>query len=345
MQSQCDRDTKIDNNQRSRGETLKMPSGTESFFSLPFTVVDVFTESRYSGNPLAIVSLPPSTEFAPSQAQLQSVAIQFNLSETIFLEYATPEDIKEGVRRARIFTTTREILFAGHPTIGAATYLLVHKPSSQAPHKLVPGAGPIPISTESSKPGYVSAIIPQTYHQHAAKCSAPRLLELHSTLSPFVTEDRTFPIVSIVHGMTFVLVELQNLDALAAAKLGNATANILANSGILDKGWEYNAPISVYLYVRNAEAEQDGVEAIRTRMLIRGIEDPATGSAASALTGYLALDEAKQKGAKREWKIVQGVEMGRRSEISVKVSLIPEAIDTIELSGTAVVVSEGTIRV
>ena len=145
--------------------------------------------------------------------------------------------------------------------------------------------------------------------------------------------------------MTFVLVELPHLDALAAADVGNASANILADSGILDEGWEYTSPIGVYMYVRNAEGEDAGVEAIRTRMLVRGMEDPATGSAASALTGYLALGEADRKGVKREWKIVQGAEMERRSEIGVRVVLTRDKIGTIELSGTAVVVSEGKIRV
>lgn len=321
-----------------------MSSRSGSPNSLSFTVVDVFTEARYTGNPLAIVLLPPSAELAPSQAQLQSIASEFNLSETVFLEHATSEDIEMGARRARIFTTTREILFAGHPTIGAATYLLIHNASQHGLRKLVPGAGPIAISPVYSKPGYICAIIPHTYHHHAARCSAPKLLALHSTLTSIITPDQTFPIVSIVQGMTWVLVEFQSLQSLAAAELGNASANILANSGILDKGWEYAAPIGVYFYVRNAEVEEDGVEVIRTRMLIRGLEDPATGSAASALTGYVALKEAGKKGVKRTWKVVQGVEMGRRSEIGVKVELKVDAVDTIELSGTAVVISDGKIQ-
>lgn len=97
---------------------------SETTTSLHFTVVDVFTNSRYTGNPLAIVLLPVPSEFTPSQSQLQAIAAEFNMFETIFLEQVTPEDIKKGVRRARIFTIKREILFAGHPTIGAATYLL-----------------------------------------------------------------------------------------------------------------------------------------------------------------------------------------------------------------------------
>jgi PhzF family phenazine biosynthesis protein len=313
--------------------------------SLSFTIVDVFTNSRYQGNPLAIVLLPPSSQFVPTQSQLQAIASEFNLSETIFLEHTTTEDEGNGVRRARIFTTTREILFAGHPTIGAATYLLVHNASQPMPKALVPGAGPIPISLVPSKSGYVRANVPHTYHHHAKRCDAPQLLALHSTLSPFIKQEQTFPIVSIVHGMTWVLVELQNLDALAAAQLGNASANILANSGILDEGWEYNAQICVYLYVRNAEPEQLGVETIRTRMFVRNLEDPATGSAASGLTSYLALKEADEKGEQRLWNIVQGVEMGRRSEIGVRLTTTGGKVELIELSGTAIVVSEGTIRV
>src|ERR1700712_5724959 len=106
--------------------------------SLPFTIIDVFTNSRYQGNPLAIVLLPSSSKFVPTQSQLQGIASEFNLSETIFLEHITTEDEENGVRRARIFTTTREILFAGHPTIGAATYLLVHNASQPIPKALVP---------------------------------------------------------------------------------------------------------------------------------------------------------------------------------------------------------------
>lgn len=324
-----------------------MSAQDQTWTWLSFTVVDVFTESAYTGNPLAIVRLPPSTEFTLSQIQLQSIASEFNLSETIFLEDATAEDLEQQACRARIFTTTREILFAGHPTIGAATWLLHLDPSPRSVKTLIPGAGPIPITPIPSQPGYVSAIAPHTYHQHTQELHADRLLALHETLRAFIGQDHKFPIVSIVHGMTFVLVELDSLEALAAARLGNSSANILADSGILDSGWEYKSALCVYLYVRQAEPSADGVEIIRTRMLVRGIEDPATGSAASVLTGYLATKEANSEGEIRRWKIVQGVEMGRRSEIGVTVEL-SSSTDTssmkIMLSGTAVVVSEGKIR-
>lgn len=323
-----------------------MTSRQRKVISLPFTVVDVFTEMPYSGNPLAIVRLPPSTEFSPQQAQLQAVAAEFNLSETIFLEDATEEDLQKERRRARIFTVTREILFAGHPTIGAATWLLHHSDSAHTVKTLVPGAGPIPIEPISARPGYVKAITPHTYHQHNRKLSAKQTIALHQTLEPFISAEQHFPIISIVYGMTFALIELGSLEALAAAKLNNQNANVIADSQILDEGWEHDSPIGVYLYVRRAEAEVDEIEVVRTRMFIRGIEDPATGSAASALSGYLAKQEVATKGQSCRWKVVQGVEMGRRSEIGVQVERSQDQREMqITLSGTAVVVSEGTIRV
>lgn len=145
--------------------------------------------------------------------------------------------------------------------------------------------------------------------------------------------------------MTWVLVGVLDVGTLAAARLGNQRANILVDSGIPDQGWEYNAPVGVYLYIRDAEDSQEDVETVRTRMLIHGTKDPATGSAASALAAFLTLAESEKHGRGKRWKMVQGVEMGRRSEIGVRVTLKDDAVETIELSGIAVVVSEGRIWV
>ncbi|KAF2501699.1 phenazine biosynthesis PhzC/PhzF protein [Lophium mytilinum] len=324
-----------------------MPLPSSHTRDLEYSILDVFTSTRFAGNPLAIVFLPPTADYNPSQSELQAIASEFNLSETIFLHQPTDSDITQAIQRARIFTSTREILFAGHPTIGAAAYLLLQNPWQHALKALVPGAGPIPISLVDGKAGFVKAVVPHTYHEHSQRCPAEKLLALHSTLAPFVGAEQTFPVVSIVKGMTWVLVELASLEALAAAKLGNAAAMIMGDGGLLDDGWEYAAPMGAYFYVRGPQGEggEEGVETVRTRYMVRQIEDPATGSAASALTGYLSLKEEGERGGKREWNIVQGVEMGRRSEIGVKVKVEGGKIEEIEISGTAVVVSQGRIRV
>lgn len=82
---------------------------------LDFAVVDVFTNKRYEGNPLAIVRLPASSSV--TQEQKQNIAREFNLSETTFLH--EPSGDEQNVWTVDIFMTTAELPFAGHPTIGA----------------------------------------------------------------------------------------------------------------------------------------------------------------------------------------------------------------------------------
>lgn len=83
--------------------------------SYRFTTLDVFTKTKFEGNPLAIVTIPAGSE--PSQATKQQVAREFNLSETVFLHET--EDAASTRRRIDIFVTDAELPFAGHPTIGS----------------------------------------------------------------------------------------------------------------------------------------------------------------------------------------------------------------------------------
>ena len=92
---------------------------------LPYQTLDVFTQSRFSGNPLAVVQQADQL----SDAQMQTIAREFNLSETVFL--SAPHNPVHGAR-ARIFTPQSEVPFAGHPTIGAAIALAL----SEAPKLL-----------------------------------------------------------------------------------------------------------------------------------------------------------------------------------------------------------------
>lgn len=88
---------------------------------LAFVTVDVFTSRPYEGNPLAIVRIPHG--HSVSQEQKQAVAREFNLSETTFLHEKGP-DAQDDTWTVDIFMTTRELPFAGHPTIGTACYVL-----------------------------------------------------------------------------------------------------------------------------------------------------------------------------------------------------------------------------
>jgi len=136
----------------------------------------------------------------------------------------------------------------------------------------------------------------------------PPLAEAHQKSSIALRND--FAIVSIVKGMTFVLVELDDLEQLKLASLAGGSVDI----GELDEGWD-DTFIGLYFFVRTGHS-RGGVVTLQTRMIEGSLEDPATGSAASALTAYLSLGGGSS-GETLSYEIVQGVEMGRRSEILI----------------------------
>lgn len=165
----------------------------------------------------------------------------------------------------------------------------------------------------------------------------PQLAGAHSQDKIKVKID--FPIVSIVKGMTFVLVELESVEALAMVSLAGQS---LAING-LDEGWDKTF-VGMYFFVRVANKDQ-GVTRLRTRMIEGPLEDPATGSAASDLAAYISLTEG---GANKtfQYEIVQGVEMGRRSEILIDVDVNENgSISEVRLEGGAVQVMKGQVVV
>jgi PhzF family phenazine biosynthesis protein len=287
---------------------------------LHFTTLDVFTSTRYQGNPLAIIQVPAAQKDALSQTQKQSIAKEFNLSETVFMHESSTDEV-----HIDIFTSFIQIPFAGHPTIGSAFYLLSLQ---QKPIKaLITGAGRIPVTLDSAS-GFLLAEIPHDVHIHALTTPSP----LNSASNPCV---------SIVNGMSFFYVLLPNLEA-----LGKATSNLNGDTydvQRLDEGWRNGLTGTMYYVDMGTTA--DGTKEYRTRMW-GSREDPATGSASSGLGAYLALQEDAAKGnGPFKYKLTQGVEMGKKSEIGVEVSKDGNKIVRIGLSGTAVKVMEGTLEI
>ncbi|KAJ5348314.1 hypothetical protein MYU51_010857 [Penicillium brevicompactum] len=303
--------------------------------SLNFVTLDVFTSTPYSGNPLAVVFLPE--QGALSQTQKQTIAREFNLSETIFVH-----PVQEKTKRTiDIFTTDCEIPFAGHPTIGAASWFLTHS-TDEGVTTLATKSGDIPISVQDPASGYVAAQIAHNTRIHAARFELAELLRLHPSLTPFLSGDVTFPLFSIVNGMSQLFIELGSLEALAAVTA--PTGGELISAKYLDEGWRAGL-VCVYFFVRDVQDEVLGKKVIRSRMMLGTLEDPATGSSASGLAAYLALTEG-QAGQQHDYHVVQGVEMGRRSDIGVGVTLdAGKKIEQVVLTGTAVSVSEGKVRV
>ena len=320
--------------------------------TLRFITLDVFTDTAYEGNPLAVINVPSALRTSLTTERKQRIAREFNLSETVFLHERRKSD-PQNEWMIDIFTTTAELSFAGHPTIGSASYLLnSHETGTGSNGTLITKAGRIPISMISSKAGgdwkRVQANIPHNVHihRHTLGDSQDPLFGL-SQNPALAKAERAAPIVSIVKGMTFLLVQLDNLETLAQVEV---VGSKLSFEGMLDQGdgWDVGLVARYYFVIgENADESEHGVgkdqvQNIRTRMVESTMEDPATGSAACALCSYLALTENRSS----KFEVTQGVEMGRRSVIGVEVVVDTEGkkIQNVRLSGAAVLVMEGELR-
>ncbi|KAK3944380.1 WD40-repeat-containing domain protein [Diplogelasinospora grovesii] len=330
---------------------------------LDFVTLDVFTDTRFSGNPLAVVFVPAKLRPRISQETKQRIAREFNLSETVFLHTLESEpDAEVTSREIDIFTIEEELPFAGHPTIGAAYTVLRHLGWTQV-DTLLTKAGPIRIASQGAGTGSVKAAIPHAVHIHqqtlgrilqseSAPSDACAAIENALSDDPEIrAAELAAPPVSIVRGMTFLLVRLPSLEHLARVSTAKRL-DLGKVPGLLDVGDWQKSFVARYYYVPTNEPDtQVGREsqewAIRTRMVELGFEDPATGSAACTLASYLTISLKAVHGVRLA--IVQGVEMGRRSEIRVDATAETDnggvRIKELFLGGETVMLMGGRITV
>jgi PhzF family phenazine biosynthesis protein len=305
---------------------------------LRFTKLDVFTSTPFVGNPLAIVHVPSTVEL--SQMEKQLIAREFNLSETVFHHVQDAVDSTSPVV-IDIFTPTEELPFAGHPTVGSGFYLLSRAPQLKTV-TLRTKAGDIPVargsgrdSNTGSPASSVRLQVPIDFKVHPS-LSIPSVKEsqLQLTDADYVNGSQgAEACASIVKGMTFLLLALASEDALARTQ-PYPTRLVIPDAQL--GAWAAGFA-GVYIFYERP----DGV--VRTRMFDGRLEDPATGSAASTLGGWLAL---RRGPGVHTIDIQQGIEMGRRSEIRVVVNVGSDnVIKSIELEGAAVQVMEGTVDI
>ncbi|XDG07378.1 hypothetical protein ABKA04_006993 [Annulohypoxylon sp. FPYF3050] len=304
-----------------------------------FQTFDVFTTKAFLGNPLAVVFLPSNDSM--TSPQKKAMAKEFNFVETIFIHPAL-EGSNE--RPVDIYTTQGEIQFAGHPIIGAA-YCLFGSDDAKDSTSLVllTAAGPVEATKtpfHTGGPPAVKASIPFDTHLHSKKFPIETLLELQPGLRDFQQSLATsFPIFSIVNGMTQIHIELPSLDALGAVI---TLPNNIDPAGYLDPDWHAQRLVS-YFYV-DMHQTVDGAQLLRARNIYGKGEDPVTGSAACGLCARLALTSGKL--GLNKYHITQGVEIGRRGDLRVDVTKNADGtIQSIMLAGTAVRVTEGQMCV
>ena len=333
---------------------------------LDYITVDVFTQEPYLGNPLAIVKLPRSKTI--TQEQKQKVAREFNYSETVILHEAEGVGGQDPRWNIDIFLTNAEIPFAGHPTVGTACFLgsehaagAAHGAGGLWRGTLVTKAGEVPFTYEPGS-GKAGIEVPHDVHVHPATltvedardcCGMPQIVCENIVNKP--------PLVSLVKGLTFVLVQLRSREVLAALAPG---LRPLPTDGKVTKEWHPDSAFLGFLFfVNEGESEDDDgttttTTRLRARMIAGSLEDPATGAANSALAAYLALQDAAAatdqdsaggevvKKTKR-YETTQGVEMGRESLIGMEVTTnaARARVERLVLSGTSAPVMAGVLKI
>jgi trans-2,3-dihydro-3-hydroxyanthranilate isomerase len=290
---------------------------------------DVFTEQKFGGNPLVVF---PNAEGISAQ-EMQQIAREFNISETVFV---LPPKNPKNTCRLRIFTPNSEIPFAGHPTIGTAYILglISAIPLENDLTKIIfeekIGEIPVSIISKNGKPIYTQLTASQLPEIGEKPPDISILAELLSLETSDLLIGEDYP-QAISCGLPFLFIPLVNQAALQKAKLGREVwQQELAN---------YCAP-HIFLFTYETVFPSSHIAA---RMFAPGLgidEDPATGSAATALAGYLAMRSPTVDGTSH-WQVEQGLAMGRPSILQVEADKQQGQITEIRVAGASVLVSEG----
>lgn len=289
-----------------------------------FETCDVFTSARFGGNPLALVYGADGLE----DAAMQSIAREFNLSETVFV---LPPEREPADVRLRIFTPGMELPFAGHPNVGAAVMiarrighegdqLVLEQPAGHVTAWLTRGAGGVPVAAEIEAP--LPLTLGVSFDRAAiAACAALPVEAIHVNAHP--------PLMAGC-GAPFVIAEVEDQELLAAA-----TPDILAMRQCF--GPLANPPVGLLLHTPL------GVGRRRARMFapLNGIvEDPATGGANVALAGLL-LQLAG--GSALALEVEQGADLGRPSLLVLAARRELDGAIRVRVGGGVVPVSRGVM--
>ncbi|MEM9425327.1 MAG: PhzF family phenazine biosynthesis protein [Pseudomonadota bacterium] len=280
-----------------------------------YLVYDVFTDAPFTGNPLAVI---PEASGLGEDALLR-IAREFNFSETTFV---LPPTDPANTARVRIFTPTRELAFAGHPTVGTAI-ALAEMGRGASDMVLELGVGPIPVTVANGHARFVTRVPLET----APAADLPALAACLSLAPSAIRTEAHAPIEAGL-GTPFTLVELADMSDLDAA-----SPNIDGfRAAATDPG-----RLAILAYVRSGQS----IEARMFAPLGGILEDPATGSAAAALAALLGQID----GASQSFDISQGVKMGRPSRITAEVTVEGGNPVEVAISGQAVKVMEGRLTV
>ncbi len=293
--------------------------------ALPFFTTDVFTETRFGGNPLAVIMADPTLD----SETMQAIAAEFNLSETTFV---LPPVDPENTAAVRIFNRKAEMDFAGHPIVGTAFVMASQSPDlNVATFEIVAGIVAVTIDRDAN-----GAPI-------AATITTPQPLDIGEPIAADVIESvlgldtgdvvtTTHPPLVASNGNPYIIAELTR------EALGRCTPDLRAFAAALAARPQLGIRFSVHVYHRQGRT-------LRARMfapLAGTWEDPATGSANAPLACLLlSLEPAADEAT---FVVHQGVEMGRPSLLHVTARRSAQGIFA-SLRGSCVPVTKGILTI
>ncbi len=304
-----------------------------------FAIYDVFTATALEGNPLAVVFDADHLD----EVRMQAIAREFNLSETVFvLKSENPAH----TARLRIFTTMRELPFAGHPTVGAAIALADRRLGGAVPDAgidmvkmLEEPIGAVRCAVRINKgggTGFAEFDLPRLSRQLEAEIE-PADIGAALGLDPQEIGFENHRVSLWSAGVPYVLIPVHDMTAASKAECDPAE-------------WERIAPMGdgqlafAYLYCRGGV---NHTASFHARMFAPGEgvpEDPATGSAAAALSGAIHQFDGMLDG-NHSLVIEQGVEMGRPSLIHLHINCAGGEVSHVRIGGQAVRIATGKLLI
>ncbi len=301
---------------------------------LKFHTLDVFTDRKFGGNPLAVVlgAEKLSTE------QMQTICREFNLSETTFV---MPPDDPVNTAKVRIFFPGGEMPFAGHPTLGTAALLATFKSKTGCNFEtlinleLEAGLTPVRVTRIADRMHgvFTAPIIP-----YFSNANLPTVEETAAALdlSPTDIGFDKHSISAIEGGPRFFYVPVKTRANLEASR-------------IIEPFWSklirpMQGVDAAYIYTRGGQAAKTSFRA-RMYAPTGGIpEDPATGSATAMLAAQLLVAENLADG-QHKWQLEQGYEMGRPSDLFLEADVGSARLKTVRVGGSAVLMMAGELDI
>lgn len=309
---------------------------------LGYAVLDVFAERVFEGNQLAVFADGTGL----TDEQMQTIAREMNLSETVFLLPRAEEVERERGVRVRIFTTEEELPFAGHPTLGAATWVRMEHPAFGGDEVIVleETVGPIPVrfAAGDGRPGMFGtmrqndpefgSVDVEGWPTRAEFAEALGLRE--GDLGLAGAEEAPVQVVST--GSAFCVVPLRSMEVMGRLAVLQARARPLLRR----IGAKF-----FYCVTRTeagaARAEGGAGAAWRGRMQFYNGEDPATGSAAGCVAAWLVRYGLAESGA--EVVLEQGVEMLRPSRLTLRATRRGDGVGDVFVGGRTIPVANGLL--